>query len=118
MELMYSNLLITKLSYPLTVQFHIGYLYYMEGQFLAAKETFEGILKAKSVPNDIKAMSLRQLGQWYGVWCVCVEGGGGGVVSIRPIGTIFHWFSGKSPNRIVLFKYISMPAGVPRDTPH
>ena len=78
MELMYSNLLITKLSYPLTVQFHIGYLYYMEGQFLAAKETFEGILKAKSVPNDIKAMSLRQLGQWYGVWCVCVEGGGGG----------------------------------------
>ena len=56
-------------SSPHTVQFHIGHLFHLEGQFLTAKETFEEILTAKSVSSDIKAMALRQLGEWL---CVCV----------------------------------------------
>lgn len=37
---------------------------------MAAKETFESILSSKSVPNPIKALTLKQLGELGGMGCV------------------------------------------------
>ena len=50
----------------LAAQFHIGHLYYLQGQCSQAREVFEGILATKSVPNSIRAMTLRQLGKIRG----------------------------------------------------
>ena len=45
------------------VQFHLGNIYHLQGHYIAAKETYEGILAKKNVANSIKAMALRQLGK-------------------------------------------------------
>ena len=78
---------------PHTVQFHIGHLFHLGGQFLAARKTFEEILMAKSVPSDIKAMALRQLGEWCVDVCVCVCG----YVRVCVCVCGYGWVSSPSP---------------------
>uniref|UniRef100_A0A1X7VP21 JmjC domain-containing protein n=1 Tax=Amphimedon queenslandica TaxID=400682 RepID=A0A1X7VP21_AMPQE len=49
----------------LEVQFHIGHLYFMRGDYTRSKHCFESILASKNVPNIIKGLALRQLGWLY-----------------------------------------------------
>ena len=51
------------LSLSPAAQFHIGHIHYLQGRYGVAREVFEGILATKSVPNTIRAMTLRQLGE-------------------------------------------------------
>ena len=44
------------------VQFHVGHVHHINGDYIKAKQSFEWILASKNVPNDIKALTLRQLG--------------------------------------------------------
>ena len=53
---------LTFLFISFTVQFHIGHVCFLQGNFMAAKESFERILSSKAVPNHTKAMALKQLG--------------------------------------------------------
>lgn len=46
-----------------TVQFHLGHLHHLCGEYKLARQSFEWILASKNVPNEIKALSLRQLGE-------------------------------------------------------
>lgn len=46
-----------------SVQYHLGSIYHIQGHYIAAKDTYEGILAKKNVANSIKAMALRQLGK-------------------------------------------------------
>ena len=45
------------------VHFHVGHIHHISGDFIKAKQSFEWILASKNVPNDIKALTLRQLGK-------------------------------------------------------
>ena len=48
---------------PSTVQFHLGHLHHLCGEYKLARQSFECILASKNVPDEIKALSLRQLGE-------------------------------------------------------
>ena len=55
-----------------TVQFHAGHLHHLLGQYAAAKRTYEGVLSSKLIPNDIRALTLKQLGKNSSTCCVYV----------------------------------------------